>query len=31
MKDLIKKDSYGDFSGFTSKGIKMLIMLPIES
>lgn len=31
MKDLIKKDSYGDFSGFTSKGIKMLIMLPIVS
>jgi len=29
MKDLIKKDSYGDFEGFTSKGIKMLVILPI--
>lgn len=29
MKDLIKKDSYGDFSGFTSKGVKVFIILPI--
>lgn len=29
MKDLIKKDSFGDFKGFTSKGIKILVILPI--
>lgn len=28
-KDLIKKDGYGDFVGFTKKGVKLLILLPI--
>lgn len=27
--NLIKKDAYGDFVGFTKKGVKLLILLPI--